>query len=109
VSDAGRAEYRRKLRAAHRAERGTPPPMIELFARPDWQAFAACRGSDRDVFFPSRGEAIGEAVAICQGCPVRAECLEYALINNEQFGVWGGLSERQRKRIRARRRDQQAS
>lgn len=74
--------------------------MIDLFDRPDWQAAAACRGTDPDLFFTERGEKTSDAKAVCGGCPVREECLDYALDNVEKFGVWGGLSERERRRVR---------
>lgn len=55
----------------------------------DWADFANCLGVDPDLFFPARGDRTEEAKAVCQGCSVRAECLEYALANSEKFGVWG--------------------
>lgn len=66
----------------------------------DWRPAAACRNIDPGVFFPQRGESTRDAKAICDGCPVREACLEHALVNGERFGVWGGLSERQRRRLR---------
>jgi WhiB family redox-sensing transcriptional regulator len=69
-----------------------------------WQARGSCVGVDPDLFFPQRGESVVEAKAICVGCPVRAECLAHALERNERFGIWGGLSERERRAIRRRRR-----
>ncbi len=69
----------------------------------DWATRAACRGLDPDLFFPERGEPTREARTVCNQCPVRVDCLNYALDNNERFGMWGGLSERQRRRIRAGR------
>ena len=65
----------------------------------DWQARGACKGKINH-FFPSRGESVAHAKKICAECPVQGECLEYALENSELFGVWGGMSERQRQRIR---------
>ena len=70
---------------------------------PDWMADAACRGSDSELFFPTRGDSARElaaARAVCAGCVVADDCLEYALVNRELYGVWGGLSERERRRIR---------
>ncbi|MDE0803430.1 MAG: WhiB family transcriptional regulator [Acidimicrobiales bacterium] len=64
----------------------------------------SCRGVDPDVFFPDRGESLAPAQAICAECIVSDECLEYALANGERFGVWGGTSERERRRIRRARR-----
>lgn len=73
-------------------------------ARPDWQQRAACRGVDPDMFFPERGGATREIKAVCDACPVEEECLLYALANGELFGIWGGRSERERRRMRRRLR-----
>ena len=69
----------------------------------DWRQSAACRDTDPDLFFPERGASTKEAKAVCRGCEVRAECLEYALSHGEKFGIWGGLSERERRRVRRQR------
>jgi WhiB family transcriptional regulator, redox-sensing transcriptional regulator len=66
----------------------------------DWQARALCAQTDPEAFFPEKGGSTREAKRICSGCEVRAECLEYALANDERFGIWGGLSERERRRLR---------
>lgn len=71
-----------------------------------WQAYANCLGVDPDLFFPERGASTREAKAVCSRCVVRTECLEYALNNAEKFGIWGGLSERERRRIRKLRAQQ---
>jgi WhiB family transcriptional regulator, redox-sensing transcriptional regulator len=68
-----------------------------------WQEQANCLGVDPDLFFPERGASTKEAKAVCRGCEVRAECLEYALSHGEKFGIWGGLSERERRRVRRQR------
>src|SRR5579875_2332466 len=68
-----------------------------------WQAQANCMGVDPDLFFPERGASTREAKEVCRGCVVREDCLEYALANGEKFGIWGGLSERERRKIRRRR------
>jgi len=68
-----------------------------------WQLSANCLGVDPDLFFPERGASTKEAKAVCHGCVVREDCLEYALANGEKFGIWGGLSERERRRIRRQR------
>ena len=68
-----------------------------------WQDQANCLGVDPDLFFPERGASTREAKEVCRGCVVRAECLEFALQNGEKFGIWGGLSERERRRIRRQR------
>ena len=68
-----------------------------------WQEEANCLGVDPDLFFPERGASTREAKEVCRGCVVRLECLEYALQNGEKFGIWGGMSERERRRIRRAR------
>lgn len=74
-----------------------------------WQLRSNCLGVDPDLFFPERGESTREAKEVCKGCTVREECLEYALSNGEKFGIWGGLSERERRRIRRQRRKDAAA
>ncbi|MFI5041095.1 MAG: WhiB family transcriptional regulator [Acidimicrobiales bacterium] len=69
----------------------------------DWKSKANCMGVDPDLFFPERGMSTREAKEVCRGCVVREDCLEYALANGEKFGIWGGLSERERRRIRRAR------
>ena len=68
-----------------------------------WQAQANCMGVDPDLFFPERGASTREAKEVCRGCVVREDCLEYALANGEKFGIWGGMSERERRRLRRAR------
>jgi WhiB family transcriptional regulator, redox-sensing transcriptional regulator len=67
-----------------------------------WQERALCAETDPEAFFPEKGGSTREAKKICTGCEVRAECLEYALTMDERFGIWGGLSERERRRLRRR-------
>jgi WhiB family transcriptional regulator, redox-sensing transcriptional regulator len=62
-----------------------------------WVQHAACHGSPPDLWFPARGDTTIQAKAICRQCPVRAECLAYALRWHIGFGIWGGLSERERR------------
>lgn len=66
----------------------------------DWVRLAACRGMDMETFFPTRGQSSGPAKDTCARCVVREDCLDEALTMNERFGIWGGKSERQRRRIR---------
>jgi WhiB family redox-sensing transcriptional regulator len=66
----------------------------------DWQERALCAQTDPEAFFPEKGGSTREAKRICSGCEVRPECLEYALAHDERFGIWGGLSERERRRLR---------
>ncbi len=69
-----------------------------------WRQRAACRGVDPDIFFPASEEEAEPAKAICGQCPVRQACLEYALANREREGIWGGATERERRRIIRQRR-----
>ena len=64
-----------------------------------WQENALCAQTDPEAFFPEKGGSTREAKKVCLSCDVKAECLEYALANDERFGIWGGLSERERRRI----------
>ncbi len=66
----------------------------------EWQERALCAQTDPEAFFPEKGGSTREAKRICSGCDVRAECLDYALAHDERFGIWGGLSERERRRLR---------
>jgi WhiB family redox-sensing transcriptional regulator len=65
-----------------------------------WQEEALCAYVDPDVFFPEKGGSSREAKRICAECAVSKECLDYALANDERFGIWGGLSERERRRLK---------
>ena len=84
------------------AESVRPDPGVDPDAT-DWKSRANCLGVDPDLFFPERGMSTREAKEVCRGCVVREDCLEYALANGEKFGIWGGLSERERRRIRRAR------
>jgi WhiB family redox-sensing transcriptional regulator len=66
-----------------------------------WRGLAACRGIDLDVFFPERGESAEPARQVCARCPVREQCLDYAISNGITDGIWGGLSERERRALRS--------
>ena len=65
-----------------------------------WQDQALCAQTDPEAFFPEKGGSTREAKKVCRSCDVRAECLEYALENDERFGIWGGMSERERRRLK---------
>lgn len=77
----------------------------------DWQTRASCRGHDATLFFPpavaeskeEKDVREAQAKAICRGCPVRAECLDFAVANREPYGIWGGTNELERRRLMARR------
>ena len=66
----------------------------------EWQNWANCLGVDPDLFFPERGASTTTAKEVCRGCVVRQDCLDYAMRHVERFGIWGGLSERERRRLR---------
>jgi WhiB family redox-sensing transcriptional regulator len=82
--------------------RDTPDAVPDEYA---WMLHARCRGTNPAEFFPSDGLGVEAAQRVCAGCGVRVECLEYALVNRIEHGVWGGASERERRRILRRRRD----
>ena len=67
-----------------------------------WRELAACRGADLELFFPERGESADPARRICTSCPVRQPCLDYAITNRIVHGIWGGLTERERRALRSR-------
>jgi WhiB family transcriptional regulator, redox-sensing transcriptional regulator len=69
-----------------------------------WRQHAACRGLDPEIFYPVSDEDAEEAKFVCDQCPVRQLCLEHALSNRERDGVWGGMTERERRRIVRQRR-----
>ncbi|MGO2312678.1 MAG: WhiB family transcriptional regulator [Brachybacterium tyrofermentans] len=71
-------------------------------AEMSWQERALCAQTDPEAFFPEKGGSTREAKKVCVSCDVRAECLEYALENDERFGIWGGLSERERRKLKRR-------
>jgi WhiB family redox-sensing transcriptional regulator len=67
-----------------------------------WQERALCAETDPEAFFPEKGGSTREAKRVCTGCEVKGECLQYALAHDERFGIWGGLSERERRRLKRR-------
>ncbi|CAL9651753.1 WhiB family transcriptional regulator [Streptomyces sp. enrichment culture] len=75
---------------------------IETITTPDlaWQEEALCAQTGGDFFFPEPGSSVRDAKRICALCPIRSACLDFALSNDERFGVWGGLSERERLALR---------
>lgn len=85
-----------------------PSNVLSMFGEPDddgpmgWQERALCAQTDPEAFFPEKGGSTREAKKVCTQCDVRAECLEYALANDERFGIWGGLSERERRKLKRR-------
>lgn len=87
---------------------GQIAPILPLFGNLDdaamlnWQDRALCSQTDPEAFFPEKGGSTRDAKKVCVGCEVKAQCLEYALRNDERFGIWGGLSERERRRLKKR-------
>jgi WhiB family transcriptional regulator, redox-sensing transcriptional regulator len=73
--------------------------MVQIETLP-WAAKAKCLQADPETFFPEKGGSTREAKRICALCEVREPCLQYALDNDERFGVWGGLSDRERRRLK---------
>ncbi len=82
--------------------------FASLMGQPEdgWQKLANCRGVNPNLFYPERGVSTSQAKAVCGGCQVQDECLEYAVQRGEKFGIWGGLSERERRKIRKERKIQ---
>jgi WhiB family transcriptional regulator, redox-sensing transcriptional regulator len=76
--------------------------MFDTEDEQEWQERALCAQTDPEAFFPEKGGSTREAKRICLGCEVRSECLEYALAHDERFGIWGGLSERERRKLKKR-------
>ena len=68
----------------------------------DWMTDAECAQIDPELHFPEKGGSVKSVKSVCAACPVTARCLEYALANDERFGVWGGLSELDRRKLRRR-------
>lgn len=82
---------------------GAAGPVLAALASDkaqDWREYAACAQADPEAWFPEKGGSVREAKRVCRGCFVREDCLAYALERDERFGVWGGLSERERRRLR---------
>ena len=77
-------------------------PFGEATEEPDWQERALCAQTDPEAFFPEKGGSTREAKRICGRCEVKGDCLEYALGHDERFGIWGGLSERERRKLKRR-------
>jgi len=76
------------------------PDFLNIIAPPEWMAAGLCAEVDPDLFYPESGAPNRDAKRICAGCDVRAKCLAYALAHRERFGVWGGTTERERRRMR---------
>ena len=79
------------------------PALGHLFEFPPWFERAICAQTDPEAFYPEKGGSTKEAKSVCARCTVSAECLDYALDNHERFGIWGGLSERERRKLALQR------
>ena len=79
--------------------------LEQLTRRPLWQSLAACRGTGPDRHFPARGASLVATRALCASCTVRSECLAYALADPDLAGVWGGTTDRERRRMRRDAKD----
>ena len=99
------------MNAARQGRRVEGADMRELYILGDsdgdgeesgWQERALCAQTDPEAFFPEKGGSTREAKRVCLTCEVRDQCLEYALANDERFGIWGGLSERERRKLKKR-------
>jgi WhiB family redox-sensing transcriptional regulator len=73
---------------------------MDDLAELEWRDQALCAQTDPEAFFPEKGGSTTAAKRVCRACDVRAECLEFALENDERFGIWGGMSERERRRLK---------
>lgn len=107
LRDLGQTEetFATKARSGEQAIWIGGPAALPGFGDDDelsWQADALCAQTDPEVFFPEKGGSTRDAKKVCGSCSVRAKCLEYALSRDERFGIWGGLSERERRRLRKR-------
>lgn len=83
------------------APRVIVPPIDTYSPDDDWRQYAKCIGVDNSIFFPERGQPTWPAKLVCAECPVREPCLEAGM--REHQGIWGGLSERERRKLRRQR------
>ena len=72
---------------------------------PDFMKYGLCAQTDPEAFFPEKGGSTRDAKKVCGACAYQAACLDYALENGERFGIWGGLSERERRRLKGKSQD----
>ena len=74
--------------------------MSSGYGTGDWRDEGLCAQTDPEAFYPDKGQSPKQAKKVCASCPVQALCLAYALTHDERFGVWGGLSERERRALK---------
>ena len=77
-------------------------PVIHDYGTRSWVAEAACKGMDPGTFHPVEADGAGPAKAVCVRCPVRRPCLDFALATHQEYGVWGGLDEHERRALQRR-------
>lgn len=99
IKEAKRTPKNGRTDATEHKTKGSDHPSISE----DWKDDANCFGVDPELFFPESGDNAETAKEVCRACVVRGECLEYALQNGERIGIWGGLGEKSRLRIRRQR------
>ena len=87
-------------RAARATSGGLTEELLGLGDSPWWWFAGLCAQTDPELFFPEKGGSVREAKRVCAACPVRAQCLAHALAHGERYGVWGGLSEPERRRLK---------
>jgi len=115
VPDPGTYAQEQKVAALALQAQGLDPyPSITDVQQSDpnpktWEDLAACFGLNTQDFFPTSSPGVDSAKQICNQCPVRQECLEFALVNRIAHGIWGGASERERQRILRKRRETRTS
>lgn len=100
MTTSGEKAVQRLLRRS--AATGAGAALEGLVAGEPWMELALCQQTDPEVFFPEKGGSTRDAKRVCAGCEVRSDCLLYALEHKERFGIWGGLSERERRRLLGR-------
>lgn len=95
--------YRRELRSARSDRLKFSDRRTPYLVAGEWAQEAACRGMDVSLWFPGRGQDFRTAKEVCVRCPVRIQCLNLAIANDEQFGIWGGLAPDDREAIARKR------
>ncbi len=88
-----------RCRHCRRDPARNPQPPKQLAPLGAWRDRAVCVTADPEIFYPDKGGSVTEAKRVCAHCPVTAECLDYALTHDEWWGVWGGMSEQERRRL----------
>jgi WhiB family transcriptional regulator, redox-sensing transcriptional regulator len=93
------SHYDRRLRAVRPGAAVASDLFVIYIESPEWMERGLCGEVDGDAWFPEKGGSTYMPKKICRACPVRSECLDYAMEHGERHGVWGGLSERERNRL----------